>query len=36
MCWMKYEKGRKDISVDKRADLVNDCVQQALKDHPLN
>jgi hypothetical protein len=36
MCWMKYEKGRRDISVDKRADLVNDCVQQTLKDHPPN
>ena len=28
MCWMKYENGRKDMPVDKRADLVNECVQQ--------
>ena len=36
MCWMKFEQGRRDVSVDKRADLVNDCVIQTLKEHPLN
>ena len=35
MCWMKYEQGRRDIAVEKRADLVNACVQQTLKEHPL-
>jgi hypothetical protein len=35
MCWMKYEKGRRDISVDKRADLVDECVKETLKEHPL-
>ena len=35
MCWMKFEQGRKDVSIDKRADLVNDCVTQTLKEHPL-
>jgi hypothetical protein len=35
MCWMKYENGRRDLPVEKRADLVNDCVQQTLKEHPL-
>jgi len=35
MCWMKYEKGRKDLPIDKRADLVNACVDQALAEHPL-
>ena len=35
MCWMKYEKGRKDISVEKRADLVDQCVQDTLKEHPV-
>jgi|SRR4051812_5640244 hypothetical protein len=35
MCWMKYETGRKDIQIDKRADLVNDCVKQTLKEHPI-
>ena len=35
MCWMKFEQGRRDVSIDKRADLVNDCVQQTLKEHPL-
>ena len=36
MCWMKYETGRKDLPVEKRADLVNDCVKQTLKDHPIH
>ena len=31
---MKYETGRKDIAVDKRADLVNACVVQTLKENP--
>ena len=35
MCWMKYEKGRKDISVDKRADLVDECFKETLKEHPV-
>ena len=35
MCWMKYETGRKDIQIDKRADLVNACVVQTLKEHPV-
>jgi hypothetical protein len=34
MCWMKYEAGRKDMPVEKRADLVDACVVQALKEHP--
>ena len=36
MCWMKFEKGRKDLPLEKRADLVNACVDQALKEHPAN
>ena len=35
MCWMKYETGRKDLPIDKRADLVNACVVQTLKEHPV-
>ena len=35
MCWMKYETGRKDMPIDKRADLVNACVAQTLKEHPV-
>jgi hypothetical protein len=35
MCWMKYEQGRSDMPVEKRADLVNDCVVQTLKQHPV-
>ena len=36
MCWMKIESaGRRDLAVEKRADLVNACVEQALKEHPL-
>jgi hypothetical protein len=34
MCWMKYENGRKDLPIDKRADLVNDCVTKAVREHP--
>jgi hypothetical protein len=34
MCWMKFEKGRKDLPLEKRADLVNDCVDETLKEHP--
>jgi hypothetical protein len=33
MCWMKYE-GRKAMSVEKRADLVNTCVAETLKANP--
>ena len=35
MCWMKYETGRKDMPVEKRADLVNACVVQTLKENPV-
>ena len=35
MCWMKYEQGRKDMPVEKRADLVNACVVQTLKENPI-
>lgn len=36
MCWMKIESGgRRDLAAEKRADLVNACVEQALKEHPL-
>jgi hypothetical protein len=35
MCWMKYENGRRDMPVEKRADLVDECVQETLKEYPL-
>lgn len=35
MCWMKYEKGRGDLPIDKRADLVNKCVADTLKENPV-
>jgi hypothetical protein len=35
MCWMKYEQGRNDMPVEKRADLVNACVVQTLKENPI-
>jgi hypothetical protein len=35
MCWMKYENGRRDMPVEKRADLVDICVKETLKEHPL-
>jgi hypothetical protein len=36
MCWMKIENaGRRDMAAEKRADLVNTCVEQTLKEHPL-
>ena len=34
MCWMKYERGHKDLPLDKRADLVNQCVADAMKANP--
>jgi hypothetical protein len=36
MCWMKYESGRKDLPVEKRADLVNQCVIDTMKEYPVN
>jgi len=30
MCWMKYEQGRKDLPIDKRADMVNACIDEAM------
>jgi len=35
MCWMKHEQGRNDMPVEKRADLVNACVVQTLKENPI-
>jgi hypothetical protein len=35
MCWMKYETGRRDMPVEKRADLVDECVKQTLKENPI-
>ena len=35
MCWMKYESGRKDMPVEKRADLVNQCVIEKKKEYPF-
>jgi len=35
MCWMKYEQGRNDMPLEKRADLVNACVVQTLKENPI-
>ena len=35
MCWMKFEQGRSDMPVEKRADLVNACVVQTLKEYPI-
>ena len=35
MCWMKFEQGRSDMPVEKRADLVNACVVQTLKENPI-
>jgi hypothetical protein len=30
-CWMAAEKGRKDMSLDKRADVVTKCIDDKLK-----
>ena len=34
MCWMKFERGHKDLPLDQRADLVNKCVADALQANP--
>jgi hypothetical protein len=37
MCWMKAEEsGGRGMSADKKADLVDRCVAETLKQHPLN
>ena len=37
MCWMKAEEtGGRGMSVDKKAELVNKCVADTLKQYPLN
>lgn len=30
-CWMKTEKGRADQNLDKRADIVTQCIEDKLK-----
>jgi hypothetical protein len=30
-CWMKTEKGQADGNLDKRADVVNKCIDEKLK-----
>lgn len=34
-CWMKYEKGRGDLSLDKRADLVDKCIDAKMHGRPV-
>jgi len=34
MCWMKYETGRRDQALDQRADMVDACIKQTMKDYP--
>jgi hypothetical protein len=37
MCWMKAEEsGGRGMSADKKADMVDKCVAEALKQYPLN
>lgn len=37
MCWMKAEEaGGRGMSADKKADLVDKCVAETLKQYPLN
>lgn len=30
-CWMSTEKGRADANLDKRADVVNKCIDEKMK-----
>ncbi len=30
-CWMSTEKGHADMNLDKRADLVDKCIEQKMK-----
>lgn len=34
ICWMKYEDGRRNLSLDQRADLVDKCVKATLSGAP--
>lgn len=34
ICWMKYEDGRRKLTLDQRADLVDQCVKATLAGHP--
>jgi hypothetical protein len=36
MCWMKAEQAGRSASADKKADIVDKCVAETLKQHPLN
>jgi hypothetical protein len=31
-CWMSTEKGATSMSLDKRADVVNKCIEEKMKD----
>jgi hypothetical protein len=31
-CWMKYESGRINVSLEKRAELVDKCVNERLRE----
>jgi hypothetical protein len=35
MCWMKYEKGRADLPIDKRADLVDQCIAETSRQYGM-
>jgi hypothetical protein len=30
-CWMKYERGRRDLSLEARAKLVDKCIDERMK-----
>lgn len=34
ICWMRYEDAKLKLSLDKRADLVNQCVDDTLRGGP--
>lgn len=35
MCWMKSERGRANIPIDKRADLVDQCIAETSRQYGL-
>lgn len=36
MCWMKAEKAGRSVSAEKKAEIVDKCVEETLKEYPVD